>query len=400
MLDLDTSVPALLVRTGAPMWDYGALATARTLGRLGIPVFVLSVRGEPELWSSRYVTAVVGSPLSPHADVAEQVAALNSAVSAIGAACVAIAGDDESAVLLAEQREAIDGALLSAPVSPQLPRRLSDKVTLGEVARMAGVPYPRYIDTDDPARLDAFAAEVGFPLIAKSPAPYARLTDQTVSRTTLITEPAGMLGLREAAQEGHRVFLQQYLMGPGTQTWYAAGVRAPFGQGHRVWTGQKLVAHPGATGVGVLNVARAFPELADHVSALCESLDYTGPFDTDWIVNRERETLHLIDFNPRRGAQFRTFRTDTGLDVVRATHLALTRREIDWGQQIMGIVHTVENLAVLHGPGAWPWSWQRMPREPVEYSWLGRDDRAPSRFVVQQTVRRAGRKLRAKIGPG
>lgn len=163
----EVGAPALLVRTGSPIWDYGALATARTLGRWGIPVYVLAAERETELLQSRYVTARVADPLPAdegHAEV------LNGIAARIGTRCVVLAGDDESAVTLAQSRDDLDPRLLTFPVPPTLPLQLSDKVRLGTLAAQAGIGYPRWIHTADRQRLRAFVADVGLPVIAKSPA--------------------------------------------------------------------------------------------------------------------------------------------------------------------------------------------------------------------------------------
>jgi predicted ATP-grasp superfamily ATP-dependent carboligase len=398
VLALDRNVPALVVRTGHPVWDYGALATMRSLGRLRVPVYVMCAPHESELRASVYLTANLGPPVDPAADTSEQIAHLNKMVAAIGQPTVAIAGDDESAVLLAEQRRALDERLLTSQMEPGLPRRLSDKVALGALAHAAGVPYPRFIDSDDPALLEEFVRHVGLPLIAKRPAPFSRLAAGG-ALNRMVSTWQQVRTLQDAAAAGDMVFMQEFLSGPATQTWYAAGIASTDGRAPVVWTGRKLMSHPTGTGVGVLNLAQPHAELATHVAQLCEHIGYAGPFDTDWIVNPGRGTAHLIDFNPRRGAQFRTFQTSTGLDAVRATHLGLTGRPLPSAQQRWGLVHTVENLAVLHGSAASPWR-HRSAGEPVEFSWWASDDPRPAASIARQMAVRAAGKVAARIsGP-
>lgn len=399
MPTVERAIPALLVRTGQRVWDYGGLATVRTLGRLGIEVFAQAHPGERELLASRYLTGIVGNPLDPLADTAKQIEHLNASVAAVGVPCVAFAGDDESAVLIAEQRQSIDRRLLSAAMPPHLPRTLSDKVLLGGLAADAGVPYPRFVVSKDIAVLQAFVEEAGLPLILKSPAPYVRLNDATVSRTTVVRDRSGLNQWLPAAEAGHEIFMQQYLAGPGTQGWYASGVSAGGGQTIRVWTGRKLVSHPAGTGIGVINVGTSNTRLAQTVQALCRKIGYEGPFDTDWIVDPSAGTAYLIDFNPRRGAQFRTFQTVGGLDPVRAAHMAATGVPLPVDIQISGLVHTVENLALLQGVKAMPWRY-RTTDAPIEYSWFARDDMAPARSMLSQTGRSAVRKARRRLPGG
>jgi len=399
VIDLDRSVPALLVRTGNPVWDYGALATVRTLRRAGVDVHVQAHPSETELLRSRFLTGVVGAPVDPHAPTAVQIEHINAAVAAVGATCVAIAGDDESAVLMAEQSSALDTRLLVPANDPSLPRSLSDKVTLGRLAEQSGVPYPRFVVTQDPARLREFAHEVGIPLVLKSPAPFLRLSDETVSRTTVVRSLLDLRAWEDAAATGHELFAQEYLAGPELESWYAAGVRVPGDDAQPVWTGRKVIAHPTGTGIGVVNVSSPHPELARHVDRLCRQIGWVGPFDTDWIVDPRTGAAYLIDFNPRRGAQFRTFQTSTDVDVVRASHLLLTGRAVPWGDQEFGVVHLVENLAILHGPEAAPWRVAGRGRR-VELSWFARDDGAPARSLAWQMAGRVRQKVRDRFRDG
>ncbi|MEI2643964.1 MAG: hypothetical protein V9G10_17080 [Candidatus Nanopelagicales bacterium] len=383
----EVGAPALLVRTGSPIWDYGALATARTLGRWGIPVYVLAAERETELLQSRYVTARVADPLPAdegHAEV------LNGIAARIGTRCVVLAGDDESAVTLAQSRDDLDPRLLTFPVPPTLPLQLSDKVRLGTLAAQAGIGYPRWIHTADRQRLRAFVADVGLPVIAKSPAPYSRLADQTVPHTTLIHDQARLAGLLAAAESGQSIFLQEFLAGDG-EFWYAAGVVARAETDAIVWTGRKYMAHPSDTGIGIVNVARPASDLVELMRRTCQAVGYVGPFDSDWVRDHATRQWRLIDFNPRRGAQFRLFTTTTGLDVVRASHLALTGRRVDPGEQIMDRVQVVENLAIRHGWSARPRRYA--PGATVEYAWWAADDIGPATAMAGQVAAAGARRV-------
>lgn len=392
-LKLDARVPALIVRTGDPHWDYGGLATARSLGRLGVRVFALG--REPELRVSRYLTAFLANALDVRGRVEESVGAVNSAIASIGGACVAIAGDDESAVLLAEQRHLLDSRLLTARSAATLPRRLSDKVSLGRICQNASIPYPRFLYSSDADEVLSFAFEVGYPVIAKSPAPYLRLTDIAVSNTQIVKTPEKLRDLVRKLPQGDRLFVQKYLHGPQAQVWYAAGYRSA-SHGAFVATGLKQLAHPASTGVGVLSVSKSRPQLVDLMSRLVADIDYVGPFDSDWVIDQKSGLPYLIDFNPRRGAQFRLFQDHRGMDIVRAAHLDLTGHRIDWEGQINGIVHEVENLALLHGSQALP-SAHGAKRQHMQWSWWAVDDPRPAVAVAGQMVGAAARKLKHRV---
>ena len=58
-IDIDQTVPALLVKVGRYPIHHGGLGVMRTLGRLGVPVYALSDRRyTPAVWS-RYLAGTV-----------------------------------------------------------------------------------------------------------------------------------------------------------------------------------------------------------------------------------------------------------------------------------------------------------------------------------------------------
>ena len=55
-MTFDTHTPALLLMIGDHTWDYGALATVRTLGRVGVPVYVALADSANPVAASKYLT--------------------------------------------------------------------------------------------------------------------------------------------------------------------------------------------------------------------------------------------------------------------------------------------------------------------------------------------------------
>ena len=210
--------------------------------------------------------------------------------------------------------------------------------------------------------------------------------------TRLIRTGTELADIERVAAQGHRVFLQEFLARDGVQFWYTAGVATHVGEEPVVWTGRKVAAHPAETGVGVVNVALPQKQIAARMANACAQIGYVGPFDADWVVDPSSGALHLIDFNPRRGAQFRLFTTTSGLDGVRACHLHLTGRRIDWGEQVFGRLQVVENLALAQGRRGRPGRYLREPAT-VERSWWAADDMSPAVSMAGQMLRSAGRRI-------
>lgn len=391
MQAFDRSVPALLIRTGTPRWDYGGLATVRTLGRVGVPVYALAA-DEPELTTSTYLTEVLAPPLDM-ADTERAVQSLLDIDARLAGPTVAIAGDDESSVLLAENRNLLRN-LLPAELPADLPRRLSGKASLADICAIHGVDSPRSLASADHALLLDFADEVGYPVVVKAPHPFERQIDSAATRTRIVADASDLRDVLAHWPHGTEAFVQEALDASQFDFFYVAGVADPTAGWHG-FCGSKLLAHPNRTGVGTFSVtADDTHGLLGTTRRLCEDMHYAGPFDTDWGVNRSTGQAWLIDFNPRRGAQFRLFTTSTGLDIVRAVHRHLTGRDVVWGHPITPRRYSVGNLSVL-GPREWLTVRAAAGRVRGEGAWWANDDPRPALAMSAEFAHGVGRKAMA-----
>jgi D-aspartate ligase len=113
-----------------------------------------------------------------------------------------------------------------------------------------------------------------------------------------------------------------------------------------------------------------------------------------------RGRYNLLDFNPRPGAQFRLFRTETGMDVVRVLHLDLTGRPVSGGQQIEGRTFMLDIQDVV---AAYEYyrsghltmrDWIRSVRGIDERAWYAADDRYPFWLMsLSMPLRASSRRL-------
>src|SRR6202042_737263 len=106
-------------------------------------------------------------------DVERVIAGLRRLSERIGRPAVLIPTDDAGAIFLAEHGEGLRERFLFPAPPRDLPRRVAGKYSLYQLCREYGVPTPL---ADVPGTLGAaggFAAEAGFPLIAKLTPPWA-----------------------------------------------------------------------------------------------------------------------------------------------------------------------------------------------------------------------------------
>ncbi|MGP3971762.1 carboxylate--amine ligase [Streptomyces sp. 6N223] len=382
MLDtpLDTDVPALLLRLDRNPFHHGSLGAVRSLGRAGVEVhaFVESPRGP--LARSRYLHG--RHVLVPPPD-AER--ALLRAAERIGRPAVLLPMDDAGAIVAARLAERLRGRfLLPAQPCPGAVERAADKAELAGLCGRLGIPHPPTALPGSAAEARSAARELGLPVIAKWSRPWLLPPGGEGLRSTTVLgdeTQAGRLyerGAREAGP-GNRLLLQRLLPGGRRSDWFFHGCFAEQGRLLLGGTGVKELSWP--VGAGLTALGRWLPnaEVADAARRLASHLGYAGVLDLDFRRDAATGAYHLLDVNPRPGAQFRLFTDRAGLDVVRALHLDLTGRPVPAPAPQPGRVFLAENYGLASGlvsaltgrggPG-------RLGRR-VETAWFATDDPAP-----------------------
>jgi predicted ATP-grasp superfamily ATP-dependent carboligase len=415
-----------MVRIGHYPLHHGTVGAIRSLGRLGVPVYAITEDRFTPAAVSRYLHgridwSTTGS--EPTGELAERMASIAASLHRrTGRRAVAIATDDEAAVLLAEYAGPLGEHLRLTGVPPALPRALAGKQSLHELCVRHGVHSPRSELVRSGGQLAAAAAALDFPLVLKNDAPYGRLAAPAVSATTRVDDPEALFRL--AAEWGGAaahpsVLLQEYLPGEQAEDWiahvYCPAPGAPGSSGGAaepvVFTGVKVRSWPPTAGVTAHAYSAANPELAALTRRFCRAVGFRGIADLDWRLDLRDGRYKLLDFNPRLGAQFRLFESVDGVDLVRAQHLDLTGRPIPPGPSAEGRRFTVEILdlpARLAARGGWvaasvPRGRAVAPSEagraPVlsgrrELAWAALDDPRPALAAAARAVGPALRRLR------
>ncbi|MET8678646.1 ATP-grasp domain-containing protein [Streptomyces sp. NPDC004647] len=401
-------MPALLIRLDHNPFHHGTLGAVRSLGRAGIEVHTLVESPASPVNRSRYLHRAHEWP-SGGPSAALLFETLRRTAERIGRPAVLIPMDDVSAIAAGELAGRLSGAFLMPHQQPDLPQEVADKAQLAEVCRSAGVPHPLTVIPGSGAEAAAAAQDLGLPVIAKWSRPWLLPRATALRSTTLVrTADAARLLYEQTAQAGSPLLLQRRLSGGRGTDWFFHGY---FGAdpGCLVGgSGRKELSWP--VGAGLTAVGTWLPNLEVEAAArqLAERLDYRGILDLDFRRDTATGTYHLLDFNPRPGAQFRLFTDRTGLDVVRALHLDLTGRPVAATRPVPGRIFVVENYALLSGlaaaAAARPWTAERPPRTGVRYrnaetAWFAADDPAPFSAMAAAWLGQGGRKGLRRLRP-
>ncbi|MFD9031763.1 ATP-grasp domain-containing protein [Streptomyces sp. NPDC059567] len=384
MPSFDTRVPAVLVRLDRNPFHHGTLGAARSLGRAGIPVHAVLESLTSPAARSRYVHGVHLRPdtTSPDDEADALARRLLRLAEEVRAPALLVPLDDISALALAAHRtELTDRYLLPDQSSEQLVR-VADKAELAETCRALSLPHPR---TEIPTSADEAAVmawSLGLPVVTKWSRPWLLPPGTGLRSTSIARSLAEVRALfARTGEAGSRLLLQR-LLPPGRDLdWFCHGYADSDGGCAARATGLKERSWPDGAGLTAVGRWAANPMVERMTGDLLAALGYRGVFDLDFRLDRSTGAYHLLDFNPRPGAQFRLFADGDGLDVVRAMHLDLTGRPVPAHTPAYGRRFVVENyaaLSVLASPRRRYATEPDAPHAGTETAWFAADDPAPT----------------------
>jgi D-aspartate ligase len=390
-------VPGLIVKFGDYPLHHGGVGAIRSLGRLGVPMYAITEDRCTPAAASRYLERAFVWPTTGTEEPDRLVEGLLRVGRRIGRPAVLIPTDEEAAVLIAEHQGELADRFLFPRVDARLPRRLANKEGLHELCVEHGIPSPSAAFPQSYDAVVDFAEKARFPVVAKNREAFVRRTHPAVNGTTRIATREGLLTLARDWGEHPGVILQEYLPREQAEDWI---VHAYFDRDSiplALFTGVKVRSWPPHAGMTANAYVVDNPELADLAARFIKQIGFTGIIDLDLRFDRRDGQYKLLDFNPRMGAQFRLFESESGVDVVRAMHLDLTGRAVPAGEQRAGHQYIVENID-LPALLAYRRSGYTTPHAPArasgtELAWLAGDDPLPFLTMLARFVRPGAKHL-------
>jgi D-aspartate ligase len=374
---LDPEVPALLLKVGHYPLHHGGLGVVRSLARAGVDVYAVTEARWTPVAVSRHLHGRLSWPTTGTEEPEELVDGLRALGRAIGRRAVLVPTDDEAAVVVAEQADALaDTFLFPRSADPGLPRRLASKQGLFEVCRAHGIPTPDAEFPTGRAEIERYAAGGAFPVVVKGRDAFGRKRAPTVRTSTVVTSGEELRRLAADWPDEASVILQEYIPREDAEDWFSHAF-TDRGRSGVIFTGVKVRSWPPHAGMTTYAYATHNPELAALTERLFAATGFSGIADLDWRYDRRDGRYKLVDFNPRTGAQFRLFEDAAGVDVVRAQHLALTGRPIPMAPFPEGRRFVVDDFD-LAARVAYRKDTPALPRRSgTEHGWWALDDPLP-----------------------
>ncbi|WP_240926481.1 ATP-grasp domain-containing protein [Streptomyces sp. JB150] len=388
----DTGVPAVLLRTDRNPFHHGTLGAVRSLGRTGVEVHVVADCAGSPVGRSRFVRRLHAPPAAD-AGPDEIAAVLRRVAATLPGPAVLVPMDDAGAVAVGRLRGALASDYLLPGPSHVLPEHVADKAELAGVCAALNVPHPVTMVPDSAARAASAAWRLGLPVVAKWSRPWLLPAGSGLRSTVLVRSAQEARELYARTPEaGSPLLLQEFLPPGEDRDWFVHGYADRSGTLVAGGTGRKLHSWPRGAGLTAVGAWADRPQLWRLTARLVAELGYQGILDLDFRRCATTGRYHLLDFNPRPGAQFRLFTDTADLDVVRALHLDLTQRPLPDGEPRPGRTFVVENYAPLTAlrPAA---------SAGRELAWHAQDDIAPGLAMWSLWSAHVSRRLRGRLRP-
>jgi predicted ATP-grasp superfamily ATP-dependent carboligase len=373
---MDHSTPVVMLRSG----HHGGLAIARSLGRLGVPVYSVDPASFEPAFSSRYcrgrfaLDVETGPP-------DQSVAALLAIGRELGGRPILIPTTDRVTMWAAGHASALRGAFRFPYQDDALVHTLCDKGRMQELAHRSGVPTAKSVVPRSKEDVERFLETAVFPVMVKA-TDTERLRRRTGGTKFLIETRRDLLELyaRAADSQEPNLLVQEFIPG---EDWMFDGYfdrdsRCLFGV-----TGKKIRRFPMNTGVTSLGICLPNETVEKTTIAFMQAIGYQGILDIGYRYDSRDGQFKVLDVNPRIGCTFRLFAATNGLDVARALYLDMTGQPVPSAQAANGRKWIVEDfdlftsIRMLRNRTLTLKAWMRSLRGVQEAACFALDDPLP-----------------------
>ena len=396
---IDTSVPVVDIFRGG----YGDVSIARTLGRLGVPLYLVAQEGmRTPVWSSRYwVTKARWDFSSPEEESVAYLLRLGTHLQErYGARAILLTTADWLAIFIERNGEPLQERFEFPRSAQPVVRKLLNKWEMYRLANEHGVPTPRTVCPTSREDVEDFLRTTSFPIVMKQADPFLEASPKKIlyERRELMNEIDGI-----AARGRMNVILQEYIPGEADTVWMCNGY---FGAENSVtFTGKKL-RQVSPTGIASLAICLPNETVASQTRRLMEGVGFRGCVGIGFRYDGRDGLYKLLDVNARISGLFRLFAGSNEMDVVRVCYLDLTGQRVPETTLQPGRKWMLEDdvfaafLAVL-GRRLSITEWRRSLRGVRELQWFAKDDPVPVLVWLREKIRRAAvRSFRNLRGAG
>jgi predicted ATP-grasp superfamily ATP-dependent carboligase len=335
---IENEVPVMILET----YDHWGLGILRSLGRLGIRVYVAASNRSAPAFFSKYCRGRFLLNIREPANYPVQ--ALLSIGSKIGCKSILIPTSDEGVVFVADHAAALREWYMFPNQTASLVRSLCSKKEMYHTAKRFHIPTPEAAFPQNKDDVLAFLNNASFPVMLK--AIYGWRTKPRTSANVIVHSDRELLEkYAEMENPGEpNLMLQEYIPGGDASQWmfncyFNERSDCLFGI-----TGQKIRQWPSHGGVCSLGICLRNETVKKTTLGFMKAVGYKGILNIGYRYDARDGQYKVLDINPRIGATFRLFVDDKGNDVARSLYLDMTGQPMTPGVAQDGRKWFVEDL--------------------------------------------------------
>jgi predicted ATP-grasp superfamily ATP-dependent carboligase len=389
---METTSPVVVIFRGG----YGAVAIARTLGRLGVPLYLVAQEGHSTpVWSSRFWAERKRWDFSrPEEDSVSFLREMGGALQKRHRALpILLTLADWVAVFMERNRDALNEQFVFPQAKEPVLRKLANKWEMHRLAIEHGIPTPATACPASLADVETFLENSSVPIVMKPADPFLPQQPEKgifASREELM-EAVG----RQGAEGPLNVVLQEYIPGDADSVWMCNGYFGVRPEHTVTFTGQKL-RQISPTGIASLAICLPNEKVAGQTRRLMEAVGYKGCVGIGHRYDKRDGQYKLLDVNARVSGIFRLFAGTNDMDVVRICYLDLTGQrapatELQPGRKWMLEADVLAAFRAVLGGRLTFREWARSVRGVRELHWWAKDDPAPFLAWLGDRLRQGAR---------
>jgi D-aspartate ligase len=320
----DTSTPVVVLMSG----DHGPLGITRSLGRLGVPVYVIDPRRSTPSSFSKYCKGSYMWDIDSHSS-SESLSFLESISRELSRRPILIPTTDPAAVFVADHLTRLSESFLIPELRPALVHGLSDKKQMYFLAKKHSVPTPETMFPSSKTDVLEFLDSATFPVMLKG-IDGMRLWRRTGRKMFIVWSAGELLERYDAAEEPEfpNLMIQEYIPGGDDTIWMFNGYFSRSSDCLFGITGKKIRQCPIHTGATSLGICLENELVQQTTKMFMKGIGYQGILDIGYRYDARDGRFKVLDVNPRIGASFRLFTASNGMDVARALYLDLTGQDV------------------------------------------------------------------------
>jgi predicted ATP-grasp superfamily ATP-dependent carboligase len=343
--EINRQTPVVMLRSG----HHGGLGIARSLGRLGVPVYSVDAdRWEPAFSSrycrGRFLLDVEDGPPDRAVDQLLEIGRI------IGGQPVLIPTTDTVTIWAADHAEALRETFRFPHQDAALVRRLCDKSRMQELAARCGVAIAQSVTPRSREDVERFLESAALPLMIK--ANDERLREIAGGTKFIVHTRDELLAFYAKAEdrENPNLLIQEFIPG---EDWMFDGYFDKDSECVIGATGKKIRRFPVNTGVSSLGVCLYNETVANTTARFMKAIGYRGILDIGYRRDSRDGQYKVLDANPRIGCTFRLFVAANGMDVARALYLDMTGQAIPPSRTDEGRKWIVEDFDLYSAVRLW-----------------------------------------------